>query len=293
MIIQAPAKTNLYLAITGERPDGYHDIASLFVHLHGLHDTITLTPGKAGTGLRLTCDHPDIPCDSRNLAWRAAMAACDELGVPPDYRIDLTKRIPAAAGLGGGSSDAAAVLKAIVTCHDPKIPDDRLHDIGTHLGADVPFFLQDNPCFATGVGEKLAPILCGTRMPIMLVNAGFPISTAWAYDHVTFENNKSADTILACFARGDIKGVAEATYNAFEKDVYRKFPILAMIRDTAAEQGVLTTRLSGSGSTQFMLFTAPDTPARVNQALHKTLGFKPWTWTGVIEPASTSAQTRQ
>lgn len=283
MIIQAPAKTNLYLAITGKRPDGYHDLASLFVHLHDLHDTITLTPGKPGEGLALTCDHPDIPCDSHNLVWQAAVMACEEIGVAPDWRIDLVKRIPSAAGLGGGSSDAAAVLKAIPAFHKKKIPTARLNDIGAKLGADVPFFLQDRPCFATGIGENLAPVTCGGRIPIMLVNAGFPISTAWAYENVTPRDESSHSAILNDFASGDIKGLAKSTYNAFEKVVYRKFPILEIIQNTAAEHRVLTTRLSGSGSTQFMLFTDSQTPEKVIHALQKNLGFTPWTWVGAID----------
>ncbi|MDT8391483.1 MAG: 4-(cytidine 5'-diphospho)-2-C-methyl-D-erythritol kinase [Lentisphaeria bacterium] len=282
MIIQAPAKTNLYLAVTGKRPDGYHDLVSLFVHLHGLHDTLTVTPRQPDEGLSLTCDQSEIPRDSRNLAWRAAEILCRELGLKADWHIDLVKRIPAAAGLGGGSSDAAAVMKAILAIENQHISAERLNGIAAGLGADVPFFLQDQPCFATGIGEKLTPVHCGTPIPVMLVNAGFPISTAWAYAHVTPANHATPPAILDYFSKGDIRHVAESTYNAFEEDVYRKFPILEMIRDTAAEQGVLTTRLSGSGSTQFMLFTDTETPEKVIKSLKQKLGFTPWTWVGQI-----------
>lgn len=282
MIIKAPAKTNLYLAITGKRPDGYHDLASLFVHLPDLHDTITLNPRNPGQGLLITCNHPDIPCDSGNLAWQAAEILCRELGIKADWHIDLVKRIPAAAGLGGGSSDAAAVMKAVLAIENRQIPAERLNDIAAGLGADVPFFLQDHPCFATGIGERLTPVHCGAPIPIMLVNAGFPISTAWAYKHVTPAEDTMPPAILDAFSGGDIRRVAASTYNAFEEDVYRKFPILEIIRDTAAGQGVLTTRLSGSGSTQFMLFTDAQTPGKVMKALTEKLGFKPWTWVGEI-----------
>ena len=154
--VLAPAKLNLGLRILDRRPDGYHEIETVFVPLH-LCDEIEIEPG-AEPGVQLRCNLPGLVTDERNLVVRAALATCDALGVEPSLRVSLHKRIPVAAGLGGGSSDAAATIRGIESLLGRQLDPGRRRDLARQLGADVPFFLDPRPALGRGIGEILEPI---------------------------------------------------------------------------------------------------------------------------------------
>ncbi len=253
--MKACAKVNLYLEITGRREDGYHTLRTLFLPLAGLYDTVTVLPSSQ-QGISLECDDPAVPTDSRNLCWKAAAAFHDRIGVAPRVHIRLEKVIPVAAGLGGGSSDAAATLLECRRLVAPNLPMAELRTIAVALGADVPFFLEPAPALAEGIGERLSPISVTTPLQLVLVNPGFPVAAAWAYQHKKLpprDQLPSLDGLLAALRGGTWNEVALYLHNDLEYSVLEKFPILGMIRRSMEEQGCRGVHVSGSGPTVFGL----------------------------------------
>ncbi|MDH4322176.1 MAG: 4-(cytidine 5'-diphospho)-2-C-methyl-D-erythritol kinase, partial [Desulfobulbaceae bacterium] len=180
--VKAPAKVNLYLEVTGRRADGYHDLLSFMQKLE-LADTIMVTLDEEGSGVEMSANVEGLPLDDGNLAVRAAHAFLRETGLSGGVIIDLDKRIPIAAGLGGGSSDAAAVLTALNGMTGLPLNSDRLQATALALGADVPFLVSDfAAAWATGVGEKLRAAAPLADCHVLLVNPGFPVSTKWVFE---------------------------------------------------------------------------------------------------------------
>ena len=176
------AKVNLFLRITGKRPDGYHELENIFWPLSWLKDTVTVTLKPSG-GISMECDAPGVPVDQSNLCWKAANAFLDATALPLSPHITLTKRIPVAAGLGGGSSDAAATLLELNKLAGNPLDSSSIHAIATKLGADVPFFLNPMPSLATGIGEILKPVPSQGSCHVFLANPQFPVPASWAYKH--------------------------------------------------------------------------------------------------------------
>ena len=178
--MRCPAKVNLYLRVVGRRPDGYHEVVTVMQPLT-LADTLTVT--LAGAGISLRCDRPDLPQGEENLVWRAARQFQEETGLTSGVRLRLSKRIPVAAGLGGGSSDAAGTLLALNELAGKPLPPGDLHRLASRLGADVPFFLAREPAVGRGTGTQLSPV---TLLPYwyLLVNPGVPLSTRWVYENL-------------------------------------------------------------------------------------------------------------
>lgn len=280
--LNAPAKINLYLRVIGRRPDGYHDLETVFWPLPGLYDTLTLEP-RAKPGITLTCSDPELPGDEKNLAWRAAKAFAESAGVPTAWRLHLEKRIPVAAGLGGGSSDAAAVLRLLNDHHGHPLTDAKLHALARGLGADVPFFLQPVPALATGIGDTLTALTVGaTVLPLLLINPGVPISTAWAYRHWDTAPLPPAPPVtdaVAALAAGDLSRLAAASYNSLEHCALRKFPALQLLLEfLRAQPGCLATHISGSGATVYAL-CQPGVPGVLAEAVRQRFDAPFWFWT--------------
>jgi 4-diphosphocytidyl-2-C-methyl-D-erythritol kinase len=251
----AIAKINLYLDVVGRRRDGYHEIATVFMPLAAPADMITLEAGSPGE-LRVTCGHPGVPDGPENLCWKAAVAFAQEVGLEPAWRLVLEKRIPVAAGLGGGSSDAAAVLLALKRRYPGAVSSARLACLAARLGADVPFFLHPEPALGRGIGEVLTPVACGQRLGVVLVNPRFPVSAAWAYAHrgrVPVPAAPPLEEMLAALAGASVVAVAALTYNALEYAVLDKFPLVRLLRDALLAQGCLCAHVSGSGPTVYGL----------------------------------------
>ncbi|MFA4944588.1 MAG: 4-(cytidine 5'-diphospho)-2-C-methyl-D-erythritol kinase [Lentisphaeria bacterium] len=258
---EAPAKLNLHLEVLGARPDGYHEIRTLFLPLPGVADRLTLAPLPT-PGLELACSDPELPADARNLVWRAAEAFAAAAGLTPAWRFRLEKRIPQAAGLGGGSSDAAAALLLLNRLHPRPLAAAALRELAAKLGADVPFFLQPVPSLAEGIGERLTPVPCRVRLPLLLVNPGFPIPTPWAYRQVDRTPRPPAPdcaALRAALAAGDAAAIPALAYNAFDYPARAKFSLIGMLLDALLAAGCTAAHLCGSGATVFGL--APDAAA--------------------------------
>lgn len=251
--MRCAAKTNLFLKVTGKRPDGYHTLQTLFLPLPGLADDLIFRDGDPGVRcLSANADFPD------NLVCRAAHLYAEAAGVKPAWDFILEKNIPVAAGLGGGSSDAAGAL-LLLNKRYGCFSAEELAALAVKLGADVPFFLDPRPAWASGIGEKfryLEPLK--ELPPVLVVNPAFPVSARWAYTHLLPENIGLADPMRmarmeAALCAGDSCGVAREVHNDLAPALFRKFPLLVLLRDFMLAHGALCAEVSGSGSSLFAI----------------------------------------
>lgn len=252
--IAAGCKINLFLRVTGRRSDGYHTLETLFWPLEGLSDVLTLDiDGPSGIALRTD---KGVPADRGNIVYRAAELYATEAGLRPSWSFELKKRIPVAAGLGGGSSDAAGALKLLEGFYG-KLGAERLRLLALKLGADVPFFLAPAPAVAYGVGEELTALEGPLpELHLLLANPGFPVSAAWAYRHLPghLEDRRSLEGLLAALRAGDRDGMVGNVRNDLAWALWRKFPLLAVLREELCKCGAFAVEVSGSGPTLFSLF---------------------------------------
>lgn len=241
MHVRSYAKINWALRVTGKRPDGFHDLETLFQTV-SLYDELTFAP--AADRLTLSCDDPTIPTDESNLVARAARA----LGVPP-VAIHLTKRIPAGGGLGGGSSNAAATLLALDRMFSLRTSRERLQQIALTLGSDVPFFLEGGTAYATGRGERLVPLAPSPRIALLLLFPDERVSTPEAFRSLTrFSEPMGIDRYRALVA-GDFLAHSGELTNDFEEPVFARLPRLGELKERLLEAGAAWGGMSGSGST--------------------------------------------
>jgi 4-diphosphocytidyl-2-C-methyl-D-erythritol kinase len=271
MKILAPAKINLFLEVTGRRPDGYHTLASVMQTV-SLYDEITIVPHPSR--LSLKCNRPDLPVDERNLALKAALRLKEALGVEAGATITLKKNIPLGAGLGGGSSDAAAVLKGLLKLWKKRIPREKLVKIAAGLGADVPFFLQGGAAVARGIGEKLEPIKGVPRAWFILVYPGFPVSTAWVYQNLCFPLTRKQKIttmkhLLQLNSPPDSWG--RRMFNRLEDVVLPKYSDIRRIKETLEGLGC-PSLMSGSGSTVFCMVPSLHEGERMRMKLKRGYG---------------------
>jgi 4-diphosphocytidyl-2-C-methyl-D-erythritol kinase len=252
-------KVNLVLNILGKRPDGFHKLETLMQPVP-LHDRLTLR--QAGKGITLRCDHPDLAVDASNLVFRAAAAFFEATGLEAAVEIQLEKHIPLAAGLGGGSGNAAATLVGLNQLFDCPLAVPGLHEVAARLGSDVPFFLEPGPALATGRGERIArlePFQALEGAHILLIHPGFGISTAWAYEKLAqFPQALNgtagrANQVAELLRSGDLAPAGRQFYNSLEAPALHKYPLLVLFREFLLEKGAEAALMSGSGSTVFGL----------------------------------------
>jgi 4-diphosphocytidyl-2-C-methyl-D-erythritol kinase len=282
LTVFSPAKINVYLRILGKRPDGYHDLETLMLPLE-FGDEITFRPNKHG--LSLVCDNPTLPTDDSNLALRAARRLADRYGVKQGATITLTKRTPLAAGLGGGSSNAAAVLLGLKQFWGLDTDDSVLHELAAAMGSDINFFLSGGAALCRGRGEQIEAIPCRLSATVLLVNPGFGISTKWAYEawaNAAAESRLTASTapvslLLRALAEDDLNGVSRCLFNSLEAPSIRKFPVLEPIKDAMRNDGASGALMSGSGATVFGLFADPKTAEKSAVRIREQFGPSMWT----------------
>jgi len=271
LTLESNAKINLFLRIAGKRPDGYHELETIMVPI-GLADTMAFAEHD---GIVMTCDDSALPVDSRNLVVRAANLLREKYGVKRGAKIDLKKRIPVGAGLGGGSSNATHALKGLNRLWSLGLEDEHLEKLAAELGSDTAFFVRNVPAFATGRGEKLRPLRVLEPIPLLLVNFGFGSSTAWAYRHYRAGGRVPPTPSLDGLTRAS---AAKLLFNDLEEPVFDKFPILPIALHLLRNQaGVLGAMMSGSGSTLFAILESE----AAGPALQETIRtkFSPQVWT--------------
>ncbi len=253
--LKAPAKINWFLSVVGKRDDGYHDIVSP-MQCVSLFDTLSFEDSDE---IELISDL-DIPV-SDNLVYKAATRLKEFASYRGGARIELLKAIPAAAGLGGGSSDAAFTLMALKRLWNLPVGEKDLITIAASIGSDVPFFIKGPFSLREGRGEKVSPLKTKCPVVLLLVKPAISVSTAWAYRSHTDElTKKCVDIKLFCQAldRKDYSSLREMIFNDLEKEVIREYGVIGEIKKRLVENGALISSMSGSGPTVFGVFTSVD-----------------------------------
>ncbi len=249
--ILSPAKVNLFLKITGQRVDGYHELVSVFVPV-ALYDKLKIS--KSEKGLEVYCTGRELPKGQDNLINRAAISFFEKTGIRKGTKITLIKKIPISSGLGGGSSDAAATLKGLNQLWPNPLSKEDLEKLALSLGADVPFFLLQKPAIARGIGEILQPIENFPSFWYVIVSPDFMVSTAWAYERTKLElTNNGNQNILNSLKKG-IFNIPDLLFNDLERVTLVKYPFLCSIKDSLIKLGALGALMTGSGPSVFGLF---------------------------------------
>jgi len=255
LIVRAPAKINLSLDVLGRRPDGYHALRSVMQALE-LHDSLEFYPARE---LTLECDAPALASAS-NLAWRAASLLRAEMGYDDGARMVLRKRIPVDAGLGGGSSDAAAALLGLNWLWRLDLPRERLAELGARLGSDVPFFCYAPTALATGRGEAVASLPPLPRVHVVLCKPAAGVSTRQVFAALTpalYSDGSQTEALLAALRVGRPPGVWPLS-NDLQRTVCLLYPAVARALDALREAGAPNPLMTGSGSTCYALFARAD-----------------------------------
>jgi 4-diphosphocytidyl-2-C-methyl-D-erythritol kinase len=279
---KSPCKVNLLLNILGKRADGFHALETV---MHPVNVFDTLNFGRVTRGLHLTCDNPVLPVDSANLVHKAASAFLHKTEIRDGVRIHLVKRIPLAAGLGGGSGNAATTLLGLNELFGKPLSTQALHQIAASLGSDIPFFLQSKPALATGRGEQIQslnffPALQGVAF--LLIHPGFGISTAWAYQNLArfpeALNGRPgrAQELIARLQTAGLPAGDAGFYNSLEAPALEKYPILALYQQFLRENGAAAALMSGSGSTTFAILPGTDTAERLVEKFKSRFGTAAW-----------------
>lgn len=253
--IDARAKINFTLDVLRKRTDGYHEV-EMIMQTVALRDHLTLEL-LAEKRIELECGNSIVPCDESNLAWKAARLMLDEYAPDAGVRISLKKNIPIAAGLAGGSADAAAVILGLNELLGLKRSREQLQEIGVRIGADVPFCIQGGTALAQGIGEKLTVIKPAPKMNILLYNPGYGVSTKEVYSRLNIKNIRERPTTSAMIdtiERQDIRSIARGLCNVLEPVAFELHPELSEVKKQFKNYGALGSLMSGSGPTIFGIF---------------------------------------
>jgi 4-diphosphocytidyl-2-C-methyl-D-erythritol kinase len=265
----APAKINLCLHVLGKRPDGYHDLAMLMQQVD-LYDRIELKLNSGGQ-VQVRCDGVTLADGEENIAARAARALLDLDDSRRGVEIVIDKQIPVAAGLGGGSSDAAAVLAGLNDLLELKLSGERLRAIGVTLGADVPFFLYGPAAWATGIGDRLEPVPPLPPVRYVLVNPGVAVSTAWVYQNLGL-TSRGEVAKLPGFP-GTVPALVAYLHNDLEAVTAARYPVVHEVKAALLAHGAIGALMSGSGPTVFGVFSDQ---SAAEQAAARIAAAHPW-----------------
>jgi 4-diphosphocytidyl-2-C-methyl-D-erythritol kinase len=279
---QSPCKVNLLLNILGKREDGFHELETL---LYPVRVFDRLSFARKSQGIQLSCHTPGLPTDARNLVHRAAAAFLEAAKVREGVRLELWKHIPLAAGLGGGSGDAATTLLGLNELFGGPLSPEQLHGIAAALGSDVPFFLQDKPALATGRGEQIQPLgafpaLSGAAF--LLIHPGFGVATAWAYQRLArfpaALNGQPgrAQRLSSLLQTADLRAAGAEFYNSLEAPVLEKYPLLGLFQEFLRANGAVAALMSGSGSTTFAVVRGLDAASVLAEKFKAKFGTSNW-----------------
>lgn len=261
---KAYAKINLFLDVFARYENGYHEVNTVMQTL-SLCDDVTLS--LENEGILITCDNDNIPCDQKNIAYRAAELYFEKVGVKSGINIDIKKRIPQEAGLGGGSADAAAVLRGLNELFDFPLCEDELLKLGATLGADVPFCMSVGCAYADGIGVNLKPIAPLSDCFIVVAKGAKGVSTPFAYATLDKKydffaegkhKKRDANILIDALENKDMKLVCGSVYNVFEAAILPYCEEVTSIRQTLLENGADCAMMSGSGTAVYGIFSDKD-----------------------------------
>ena len=278
----SPCKVNLLLNILGKRADGFHELETV---LYPVRVCDRLIFARMGQGIELRCNAPGLPTDARNLVHRAASAFLETARVRDGVRLELQKHIPLAAGLGGGSGNAAITLLGLNELFGRPLSPEQLQRIAAALGSDIPFFLQDKPALATGRGEQILPLgvfpaLSGAAF--LLIHPGFGVATAWAYQRlarfpVALNGRPGrAQKLVSELQTADLGAAGAEFYNSLEAPVLEKYPLLELFQEFLRDNGAAAALMSGSGSTTFAVVRGLDAASVLAEKFKAKFGAANW-----------------
>ena len=267
----APAKINLTLDVTGLRDDGYH-LVRMVMQSVSLCDELVMEK-LSEDRIMLTCSRSDLETDESNLVCKAAALFKESCHIKEGVKIHLVKHIPLAAGLAGGSSDAAATLKGLNDLFEAGLSEKQLMGLGEKIGADVPYCIMGHTALAEGIGEKLSPLKEIPDCRILLAKPVTGVSTGGVYkalDALSGYEHPDTEGMLEAIEKGDLKGICERLCNVLELVTAEKLPLIKELKERMLEEGAIGALMSGSGPTVFGVFDDPDKAEKAEKAIKGT-----------------------
>lgn len=252
IIIDSPAKINLSLDVIGKREDGYH-LLEMIMQTISLYDKVKISKSS---DMIITCNAQGVPCDKSNIAYRAAELMKNRFNIEDNFKIEIEKNIPVAAGLAGGSTNGAAVIKGISELYSLNLSKDEMMDIGLKLGADVPFFFEGGTCLAEGIGEKLTK-LSDISCPLVVAKPPIFVSTKYVYQNLKLDEivvHPNTKRLIEYIKENNIRYLADSMVNVLESVTIKEYPIIQEIKNIMLEFGALGSMMSGSGPSVFGIF---------------------------------------
>ena len=269
--LKAYAKINLGLDVVRKREDGYHEVRMIMQTVN-LYDRIEMDRTEDGV-IRTETNLPFVPDGEGNLAWRAAKLLLDEKGIKDGVTIKIRKYIPVAAGMAGGSTDAAAVLVGVNRMFDLGFTKKELMERGVKLGADVPYCIMRGTALAEGIGEKLTRLPKVPKCYVLVGKPGINVSTKTAYENLNLAGigkHPDIDGMIGDIEKGDLYAMASKMENVFEPGIIRQYPVIGDIKTLMEEKGALKAVMSGSGPTVFGIFDNRDKMAAAAKSLRRS-----------------------
>ncbi len=257
--INAPAKINLGLDVIRRREDGYHEVKMIMQSIR-LFDRLTLAKSK-NPGINLTTNLGFLPVNEDNLVYKSAKLLMDEFNIDTGVSIQLDKRIPVAAGMAGGSTDAASCLLAMNRLFNLKLSDQQLMERGVTLGADIPYCIMKGTALSEGIGEILSPLPEAPDCYVLIAKPGFHVSTKFVYSNLKLDeqtDHPDIDHMIECIQENNLRDLCDSMANILETVTIPEHPEIADIKKTMLEQGALGSLMSGSGPTVFGIFDDPN-----------------------------------
>ena len=268
--LKALAKINLGLDVLGQRENGYHDVRMIMQTIY-LYDNVILQKTE-NPGIHLKTNLSFLPVDDKNIAYKAAKLLMDEFSIEGGIEITLEKRIPVAAGMAGGSSNAATVLVGMNRLYGLGLSEQELMKRGVQLGADVPYCIMRGTAIAEGIGEILKPLAPMPKCYILVAKPGINVSTKTVYEKLDaheIEEHPDIDGVIAGLETGDLEKVAESMGNVLERVTIEDYPIIQDIKDVMKSSGALGAMMSGSGPTVFGIFKEKAVAKQARQKIKK------------------------
>lgn len=269
--LKAYGKINLGLDVVRRREDGYHEVR-MIMQTVGIFDRLELTE-EAEPGIRVSTNLSFLPCDENNLVYKAAKLLMDEFNVKKGLSISLEKHIPVAAGMAGGSSDAAAAMVGVNKLFELGLTQQQLMERGVKIGADVPYCIMRGTALSEGIGEVLTPLPDMVNCPIIIAKPAISVSTKFVYENLKaneLEAHPDIDGMIAAIKAGDLRGVSDRLENVLETVTTVHYPVINEIKDFLKERGALNALMSGSGPTVFALFDDKKTAEKAFEELKNT-----------------------
>jgi 4-diphosphocytidyl-2-C-methyl-D-erythritol kinase len=269
--LESPAKINLRLEILRKREDGYHEIRTILQKI-SLHDTLSFALRRE-KGISIKTDHPDLPTGKGNLVYKAIQSMLKKSGYQGGIHVEIKKRIPIGAGLGGGSSNAATTLRALNQLLGLNLPQKELMKMGLEIGADVPFFFMNGAAIGSGIGEQLKR----QELPSLwyvLIYPNFEVSTRWAYQHFVLTNQQFHFNLHKFLKTPE--GISCILFNHLEEVVSRRYPQIGIMKKMLLSVGTLGALMTGSGPTVFGLFKDEKSSTRAYEKIKAIVAGRGW-----------------